>query len=68
MFINFVYLFKKPTLGFIVLFYCFFIFVLFISSLVFIIYFFSADYVLILLLLIPLSSRLGCLFEIFPVS
>ena len=36
MFINFVCLFKKPALGFIDLFYCVLISILFISSLIFI--------------------------------
>ena len=68
-FINLVYHFKEPTVGFIDLFLFFKIYMLFISSLIFIYPSFCWLWILfVLLFLILLDGELGCLFEIFLIS
>ena len=63
MFVNFVYTFKEPALGFIDFFNCFLISILFISSLIFIISFLlmtlSFVYLFFLILLVDTLNGLG---------
>ena len=62
-FVNFVYPFKKPALGYIDFFHCFFSFTYLLSDHYH--FLLSADFRLVLLFLILVGSMLGCLLEIF---
>ena len=69
MFINFVYLFKKQALSFIDFSIASLVSISFISALIFMISFLLLSLGLFVLLsLVTLGVRLGCLFEIFLVS
>ena len=67
---SFVYLFKEPALSSTDIFWSFFfkVSVLFISNLLFISSLLLAWVLCVLLFLVSLGLRLGCLFEIFLVS